>query len=67
MSRAFRPDDELRRELLSLFAGEARDELDTISSGLVSLESGGEDAIASGRFDEMMRAAHSLKGGARAV
>ncbi|MFM8792082.1 MAG: chemotaxis protein CheA, partial [Solirubrobacterales bacterium] len=67
MSRAFRPDDELRRELLSLFAGEARDELDTISSGLVSLESGGEDAITSGRFDEMMRAAHSLKGGARAV
>ena len=67
MSRAFRPDDELRRELLSLFAGEARDELDTISSGLVSLESGGDDAISSGRFDEMMRAAHSLKGGARAV
>jgi len=67
MSRAFRPDDELRGELLSLFAGEARDELDTISSGLVSLESGGEGAISSGRFDEMMRAAHSLKGGARAV
>ncbi|MFZ9668869.1 MAG: hybrid sensor histidine kinase/response regulator [Solirubrobacterales bacterium] len=67
MSRAFRPDDELRRELLSLFAGEARDEIDTISSGLVSLESGGDDAISSGRFDEMMRAAHSLKGGARAV
>lgn len=67
MSQAFRPDDELRGELLSLFAGEARDELEAISSGLVSLESGGDDAISSGRFDEMMRAAHSLKGGARAV
>ncbi len=67
MSRAFRPDDELRRELLSLFAGEARDELDTLSSGLVALESDGEGAISAGRFDEMMRAAHSLKGGARAV
>lgn len=67
MSRAFRPDDELRRELLSLFAGESRDELDTLSSGLVALESDGEAAISSGRFDEMMRAAHSLKGGARAV
>ena len=67
MSRAFRPDDELRRELLSLFAGEARDELDTLSSGLVALESDGEAAISAGRFDEMMRAAHSLKGGARAV
>lgn len=67
MSRAFRPDDELQRELLSLFAGEARDELDTLSSGLVALESDGEAAISAGRFDEMMRAAHSLKGGARAV
>lgn len=67
MSRAFRPDDELRRELLSLFASEARDELDTLSSGLVALESDGEAAISAGRFDEMMRAAHSLKGGARAV
>ena len=67
MSRAFRPDDELRRELLSLFAGEARDELDTLSSGLVAMESDSETAISAGRFDEMMRAAHSLKGGARAV
>ena len=67
MSRAFRPDDELQRELLSLFAGEARDELDTLSSGLVALESDGEAAISAGRLDEMMRAAHSLKGGARAV
>jgi len=41
MSRAFRPDDELRRELLSLFAGEARDELDTLSSGLVAMEADG--------------------------
>ena len=65
MSRAFRPDDQLRRELMSLFASEARDELDTLSSGLVALESGG---TADGeRVDEMMRAAHSLKGGARAV
>lgn len=65
MSRAFRPDDELKRELMSLFAGEARDELDTLSSGLVALESGGGGDA--GRLDEMMRAAHSLKGGARAV
>lgn len=65
MSRAFRPDDQLRRELMSLFASESRDELDTLSAGLVALESGGTADGA--RLDEMMRAAHSLKGGARAV
>ena len=63
MSRAFRPDDELKRELMSLFASESQDDLDTLSSGLVVLESGVEP----GTLDAMMRAAHSLKGGARAV
>lgn len=67
MSRAFRPDDELRRELLGLFASESRDELDAISNGLVALEGDGESAIAEGKVEQIMRAAHSLKGGARAV
>ncbi len=67
MTRAFRPDDELRRELLQLFAAESRDEVEVISSGLVALESDAAGAIGAGRTDEMMRAAHSLKGGARAV
>jgi chemotaxis protein histidine kinase CheA/ActR/RegA family two-component response regulator len=67
VTRAFRPDDELRRELLQLFAAESRDEVEVISSGLVALESDAAGAIGAGRTDEMMRAAHSLKGGARAV
>jgi chemotaxis protein histidine kinase CheA/CheY-like chemotaxis protein len=67
LSQAFRPDDQLRRELLQLFASESRDELDAISGGLVALESDTEAAIAAGMVDQMMRAAHSLKGGARAV
>ncbi|MEX1218902.1 MAG: response regulator [Solirubrobacterales bacterium] len=67
MSRAFRPDDQLRRELLQLFAGESRDGLDAISGGLVALEADTEAALADGQVDRMMRAAHSLKGGARAV
>jgi chemotaxis protein histidine kinase CheA/CheY-like chemotaxis protein len=65
LSRAFRPDDELKRELMSLFASESRDELDALSSGLVALESGGPESGPT--LNEMMRAAHSLKGGARAV
>lgn len=67
MSRAFRPDDELRQQLLEIFAGEARDELDTLSSGLVALEADPQAAVGSGKVEEMMRAAHSLKGSARAV
>jgi len=67
VSRAFRPDDELRQQLLEIFAGEARDELDTLSSGLVALEADPQAAVGSGKVDEMMRAAHSLKGSARAV
>ena len=67
MSRAFRPDDELRRELLQLFAAESEDEVEAISSGLVALEADPAKALAAGRTEEMMRAAHSLKGGARAV
>lgn len=67
MSRAFRPDDELRKELLQLFAAESEDEVEVISSGLVALEANAAEAIAAGRTEEMMRAAHSLKGGARAV
>ena len=67
MSKAFRPDDELRQQLLEIFAGEARDELDALSSGLVALEADPQAAVGSGKVDEMMRAAHSLKGSARAV
>ncbi len=67
MSKAFRPDDDLRRQLLEIFAGEARDELDTLSSGLVALEADPQAAVGAGKVDEMMRAAHSLKGSARAV
>ena len=67
MSKAFRPDDDLRRQLLEIFAGEARDELDTLSSGLVALEADPQAAVGSGKVEEMMRAAHSLKGSARAV
>ena len=67
MSKAFRPDDELRQQLLEIFAGEAQDELDTLSSGLVALEADPQAAVGSGKVEEMMRAAHSLKGSARAV
>jgi len=67
VSKAFRPDAELQRELLAIFAGEARDELDTLSAGLVALEADTAAAVSAGRVEEMMRAAHSLKGGARAV
>ena len=67
MSKAFRPDSDLTRELLAIFAGEARDELDAISTALGALEADADGAISAGRVEEMMRAAHSLKGGARAV
>ncbi len=67
MSEAFRPDAELQRQLLTTFAGEARDELGVLSKGLEALEADTDAAIGAGRIDEMMRAAHSLKGGARAI
>ncbi len=50
--------------MAELFRLEAEGQLAVLTAGLLALESGAEDAA---RLEEMMRAAHSLKGAARIV
>ena len=50
--------------MAELFRLEAEGQLATLTAGLLALESGADDAT---RLEEMMRAAHSLKGAARIV
>jgi len=59
--------DDLLRELLATFALEAQDHLQTINRDLLALEKGPEAEKSAELLAEIFRAAHSLKGAARAV
>jgi len=60
-------DDELLQRLLVIFKVEAHEHVDAIASGLVELEKASSDDDARAVLDQTFRAAHSLKGAARAV
>lgn len=59
-------ENELLQRLRDTFRVEAQEHVQAMASGLVELERGGA-APASGTLDGVFRAAHSLKGAARAV
>lgn len=61
------PGDEFLRQLRATFMVEAREHLQTLSRGLVELEKSTEARQQSSLVDAVFRAAHSLKGAARAV
>lgn len=60
-------DDDLLKRLLVTFKVEAREHIETISSGLVELEQAPTEALRKSVLDTIFRSAHSLKGAARAV
>src|SRR5688572_3661434 len=57
--------EELMQLLMSTFADEAREQLQSINENLLKLEQGAEDA--GPIMEDMFREAHSLKGASRAV
>src|SRR5262245_54464885 len=59
--------DDLLRELLATFAVEAQEHLQTITRDLLALEKGPGPEKSAELLAEIFRAAHSLKGAARAV
>lgn len=60
-------DDELLQELLNTFRAEAAEHLQTINQSLLKLERAPDDALKGRILQDAFRAAHSLKGAARAV
>lgn len=63
----FGPGDDLLRELLQTFQAEASEHLQTLNMTLLSLEVRPEESRRQELVSEAFRAAHSLKGAARAV
>src|SRR5882724_1980203 len=59
--------EEFLKRLLATFRAEARDYIQAIASGLVELESASPNETKAAGLDAIFRAAHSLKGAARAV
>ena len=60
-------DDELLQELLNTFRAEAAEHLQTINQSLLRLERAPDEKLRSKTLQDAFRAAHSLKGAARAV
>lgn len=60
-------DAEFQKHLLEMFRGEAAEHLNSISSGLLSLEKASDNEAGAAILEEVFREAHSLKGAARAV
>ena len=60
-------DDDLLKRLLQTFKIEAREHIQTLASGLVELEQASTKKAQAAILDATFRAAHSLKGAARAV
>ena len=59
---------DIRKKLLESFRAELADHIRTITDGLLSIEQGNAESEAcQATMDEVFRAAHSLKGAARAV
>src|SRR6266404_448866 len=59
--------EEFLKRLMATFRTEARDHIQAIASGLVELERDSPEEAKAGNLDAIFRAAHSLKGAARAV
>jgi two-component system chemotaxis sensor kinase CheA len=60
-------DENLLKRLLATFKVEAQEHIQTIASAFVELENAATQEARSGLLDATLRAAHSLKGAARAV
>ena len=60
-------DDDLLRQLRSIFMVEAREHVQAMGDGLLRLEGGGPAGRRTAAVDAAFRAAHSLKGAAHAV
>jgi two-component system chemotaxis sensor kinase CheA len=61
------PDEELMRELMQTFSTEAAEHVQTINGCLLQLERSADETQRRDLLQEAFRAAHSLKGAARAV
>lgn len=61
------PDDDLQKQLMSLFKAEAKEYIQTINNNLLFLEANPADKSNAQLLADTMRSAHSLKGAARAV
>jgi two-component system chemotaxis sensor kinase CheA len=59
--------DKMLKELMATFQAELQEHLDTLSKGLLSLEQNPAPDERSNLLTNIFRAAHSIKGGARAV
>lgn len=59
--------DEMRRELMAIFQAELDEHLSLLNQGVLALEQGAEADQRTDQLNGMFRAAHSLKGAARAV
>ncbi len=59
--------DDLRKKLLVTYIGEAEDHIRELGSGLLKLEAPSFSGSPAGILETVLRAAHSLKGAARAV
>ena len=60
-------DEKFLKRLLTTFQAEAREHIQAISSGLVDLENASTEEVRTSTLETIFRAAHSLKGAARAV
>src|SRR5207302_9484909 len=60
-------DEKFLKRLLTTFQAEAREHIQAISSGLVDLENASTEELRTSTLETIFRAAHSLKGAARAV
>ena len=60
-------EEEFHKQLMATFQAELEDHLITLSDGVLSLEKEADSAPHQALLEEMFRAAHSLKGAARAV
>src|SRR6266704_1407388 len=60
-------DEKFLKRLMATFQAEAREHIQAIASGLVELEKASTEEITTGALEAIFRAAHSLKGAARAV
>lgn len=59
--------DKMLKELMATFQAELQEHLDTLNKGLLSLEQNPAPDERSNLLTNIFRAAHSIKGGARAV
>jgi two-component system chemotaxis sensor kinase CheA len=64
---SFTPDKELMAELMALFSSEAAEQLQSLNRQLLVLEQTNEDDERERLLAEILREAHTLKGGATAV